>query len=384
MRVLFTSIREAGHFLPLVPFIQACRRHGHEVAVSAPPEFADRVTDTGALFFPFGHPGDAGLAPIWARMREASQEEMKNIAVCDLFAGALAGAAMPALIETIERWHPTVVIREAQEYGAVVASEKCGVPHARVAISLTEQELEFSRATLPRMDEHRARFGVAPDPAGEWLLREPVLTLLPPTFDAEGPLGAAVKRFRDRRDDPKPLPDWWRANRDPFVYLTLGTVTGGMDAQRGAYRIVLDAVAGLPVRVLLTVGSKTPLETLGDVPPNVHVERFVPQEEVLPHASAIVCHGGTGTVTGALSAGVPLVVLPLFADQPINAERIQTIGAGIGFAPRAASSGDVRRALVRVLEEPAFREVARRIAGEIAALPVVDEAAREIERLGKG
>src|SRR5262249_11846845 len=131
MKTLFTTLPSTSHFLALIPFIQACKRRGHEVAVAAPAEFAERVATTGAEFFPFGHPGDEGLRPLWMRLRGASEEETIRISIGEIFAGVYAEAALPSLIETLERWRPSIVVRESQEYAAVVAAEKVGIPHIR-------------------------------------------------------------------------------------------------------------------------------------------------------------------------------------------------------------------------------------------------------------
>lgn len=89
------------------------------------------------------------------------------------------------------------------------------------------------------------------------------------------------------------------------------------------------------------------------LPPNVHVERSVPQQEVFPHAAAMVCHGDTGTVLGALAAGVPLVVVPQFADHPDNAERVVAIGAGLRVGVDGTTTpvdtAALRAAVARVL-----------------------------------
>ena len=253
------------------------------------------------------------------------------------------------------------------------------IPHVRVAISAPSAEAQIFKYAAPNVDVHGQSLGLPPDPSGDRLSREVALTLFPSSLEAAGGVSAPVLRFRANRNDAPPLPDWWGARQDPFVYVTLGTVVGGFDVMRTAYRTVIDAVVGLPIRVLLTIGADLPLEALGEVPPNVHVERFVPQDDVIPHAAAVICHGGSGTVLGTLAAGVPLIVAPLFADQPFNAERVAAAGAGLALPTGGASAATVRQALSRVLQDGSFRQAALRIANEIAALPSIDAAASEIE-----
>jgi hypothetical protein len=305
-----------------------------------------------------------------------------RVATGDVFAGACAGAAIPALVETLERWRPSIVVRETQEYAAVVAAEKLGIPHVRVAIHAPSAENQIFGYAASSVDEHRRAAGLSPDPAGEKLLRETSLTLFPASLEAQGVPLATVFRFRASPPKAPPLPDWWGALSGPLVYATLGTVVGGFDMLRTAYRPVLDALVDLPIRALLTIGADLPLEALGEVPPNVHIERFVPQGDVIPHAAGVICHGGSGTVLGALAGGVPLVVAPMFADQPFTAARVAAAGAGIALPTKQATAATLRQALVRVLEEPSFRLEARRLGQEIALLSSVDEAPAALERLG--
>src|SRR5690606_15639885 len=95
MRVLFTSLRNIGHFQPLVPLIEACRRSGHDVRVATPRDLEARVQRTGATFVPVGHPGDDGLRPLWQHLRQLPASDQNTFAVARLFAGACAEAALP-------------------------------------------------------------------------------------------------------------------------------------------------------------------------------------------------------------------------------------------------------------------------------------------------
>jgi MGT family glycosyltransferase len=158
----------------------------------------------------------------------------------------------------------------------------------------------------------------------------------------------------------------------PFVYITFGTLAGRSPKSQAAYRTALAAVAHLPVQALLTLGPVMPRAELGAIPANVTVETYVPQAEVLPKASAVLCHGGAGTVLGTLAAGVPLVVAPMFADQPANARSVDASGAG--FAVFDGTPDTLRAALQWVLAEPVYRIKARQIADEIAGLNSADAA----------
>ena len=140
------------------------------------------------------------------------------------------------------------------------------------------------------------------------------------------------------------------------------------------------ALAELPVRALVTVGDRTDPASLGEVPSNVYVERWVPQAEVLAHAAAMVCHGGFGTVLGGLYAGVPMVLVPMFADQPRNAARVAAIGAGVVLERGPRRVARLADAVREVLGETRFAAAAGRVAKEAAALPPVDEAVAALER----
>jgi len=94
----------------------------------------------------------------------------------------------------------------------------------------------------------------------------------------------------------------------------------------------------------------------------------------MPHAAAMVCHGGFGTVRMALASGVPMVVLPLFADQPHNARRIAELGAGIALERGQAGIAELAGAVEVVLDDLFYRAAAARVAAEVRTLPPVDAA----------
>ena len=178
------------------------------------------------------------------------------------------------------------------------------------------------------------------------------------------------------------------------MYFSFGTVISGLPFASAAYRATLEALATLPVRVLLTLGRGQASIDLGEIPANVHVEEWVAQCDALSQASLVVCHGGSGTTFGALEAGIPLVVIPFMADQPSNGAIVEQAGAGLMVQPERLMEGGlnvvperdaprIRAAIQRVLTEDSFRGAAQAISGEMQALPRLDQLLTELLDAGK-
>ena len=384
MRVLVSSTRGAGHFAPLVPFARACVRAGHEVLAAGPPDLEDTVAAAGFDYWRFDSPPEEELGPVWGRVPTVSREEAEQLVIREIFGRLNTTAALPRLREACEQWRPDLVLRESAEFGAALAAELHDVPHARVATGLGVSESVILSVAAPAVDAVRQDAGLSPDPGADTLRRSSSLTMFPTALeDPAHPAEAHTLRFADPAWDvaPAELPDWWDGAGGPLIYVSFGSVAGGLEMAAGAYRAAVEAMKGLGARVLLTVGRVADLSDFAAAPPNVHVEAWVPQADVLAHAALVVCHGGSGTTLGSLAAGRPLVVVPLFADQPVNAERVAAAGAGLAVAPEPAA---IRAATEEVIASPAYREAAEAVAAEMASHLHVDEAVGELELLAGG
>jgi UDP:flavonoid glycosyltransferase YjiC (YdhE family) len=95
----------------------------------------------------------------------------------------------------------------------------------------------------------------------------------------------------------------------------------------------------------------------------------------------MVCHGGSGTVRAGLAASVPLVVLPLFADQPDNAARVAALGAGLALDGGPAGIAGMAGAVRALLADDRYASQAAAVAAEIRTLPTVDVAAGIVREL---
>jgi UDP:flavonoid glycosyltransferase YjiC (YdhE family) len=164
------------------------------------------------------------------------------------------------------------------------------------------------------------------------------------------------------------LPDWaQRSPERPIVGVTLGTVVPSVVGTT-SLAVVLDGLAELDVDVVLAAGQAD-LSALGELPANVRSVGYLPLSIFLPVCSVLVHHGGSGTTAAPLFYGVPQLVLPSFADNPISAQRVVDRGVGLSLDPKTARHGEVRDLVRRLLEEPAFAEAAADVRAEMAGQP---------------
>ena len=385
MRILAAcSLGGAGHFNPLVAFLRAARRRGDEVLTVGPPALREMVESAGSPFRAGGEPSEEQVAAIRERLPVAPAAEASVLGNRELF-GRLATATMLAGMEDAWRdWDPDLVLRDPTEYASAVLAARTRTPIAQVAISLAEAEAGSIAAAAPALEEHRQ--GLVSE-----LRAQPYLTRIPASIDPS-PFADTV-RYHEPRETPVSLPDWWRGSDAPLIYMTFGTVLGYMSIAAETYRMALEAVKRTNARVLLTVGRRFDASTLGPVPPNVHVEPWIGQARVLNHADLVVCHGGSGTTLAALAAGVPLVMVPLFADQFENSRRIAETRAGRLVETQirtggtrsinAAAALEITRSIEDVLGDVTYRDRARTIAAEMTATPTAEEVLTRLPSRGR-
>lgn len=387
MRVLCTCVPGFGHFHPMVPLGQALASAGHEVAFATAERFCRRVVEP-AGFTAFA----AGLSPIVAHERTLERFEQPGADAGEIevwrfgarmFAGVAAPAKVADLVAAASEWAADLVVHDMTDFAAPVAAAHRGIPWAGHSFGAL-QPRQFWDLAGELVAPTWARWGVEPGPHGG-MFRHLYLDVCPPSFQADEIAEITVARpLRPVAfDNPgrAPLPPWVAelASR-PTVYVTLGTV---VNHTPDVLERVVEGLADGPWNVIVTVGPDRDPSELGDLAANVHVERYLPQSLLLERCQLVVCHAGSGTTLAALARGLPLLLLPQDANQFWNADRAEALGAGHTIRPDALTPDAVRRAVVRLLDEPRWRERAGAVASEIAAMPGPVEAVTVLEGLAE-
>jgi UDP:flavonoid glycosyltransferase YjiC (YdhE family) len=293
----------------------------------------------------------------------------------------MARARAVGVEDACATWRPDVLVFDETDFGGMITAERLDLPYAVVLVTAAGS---FVRAELlaGTLDVLRAEYDLPPDPALDMLGRYLVLSPVPAGFrDPTRPLPATAHPVNAGvPGDGDPAPPWLDDLDDaPIVYFTLGTV---FNMESGdLFTRVLTGLRELPVNLVVTVGEHIDPAEFGPQPPNVRVERYLPQAAVLARCRAVVSHGGSGSVLGALAYGRPMVLIPMGADQPLNAARCADLGVARVLDAVAATPAQIRTATWTVLTEPAYRHAARRLRDEYARLPGPAHAVGLLERL---
>jgi UDP:flavonoid glycosyltransferase YjiC (YdhE family) len=372
VRVLFSFVGGSGHFEPLVPVARAAAAAGHQVAVTGEPLMVPVIEAAGLDGYATGpNLGGTQRTPLLELDAEREDRDLR-----DGFARNTARHRARDVLALCADWRPDLIVCDEVDFGAMIAAECARLPYASVLVTAAGS---FLRTELlgAALNEVRAGYGLPPDPDLTMLSRHLVLSPFPPGFrDPAHRLPATARPVRPAVADPLDAPAWLA---DRCVYLTLGTV---FNMESGdLFSRVLAGLRELPVPLVVTVGRHIDPAEFGPQPDHVHVERYVPQAAILPRCAAVVSHGGSGSVVGALAYGLPSVLLPMGADQPLNAGRCAALGVSVVLDAVSVTPDEVRGAVSTVLAEPGYRTAAARLRDEIAAMPGPDEAVHLLERL---
>lgn len=376
MHALFSTHPAVGHVHPMIPLASALLRAGHAVTFATSAPFCEYIEGFGFETVPVGLD--------WLESRANEQfafmgppETWNRDSPWPAVFMAASQAASPDLMRLVEERSIDVIVHETTEFAAVIAAEIIGIPAVAIGIGYQGPTVVNDPAVRRAWPLVRESLGLPPDPECAAIYRHLYIDLHPRSLHALPPEWT-VPVARPARPEQVPAvaapPPWHGDVRARSVaYVTLGTV---FNRAEGVFERVLDAVTGAGITAVATTG-----DTLVEPRPRsgAFVERFVPDQYILPLADFVVCHAGYNTVVAALAHGLPMVCIPVGADQHYNAFRVAACGAGIVVDP--ADAGALEQAIHSVRSDRSYRNNAERLAREIAAMPAIDTMVPEIEAL---
>jgi UDP:flavonoid glycosyltransferase YjiC (YdhE family) len=168
----------------------------------------------------------------------------------------------------------------------------------------------------------------------------------------------------------------------PIIYLTFGTIFN----ENASFNAAINAASKIDATFVVTTGqsssgSSAPFRDA--IPKNVWIGDYVAQSLLLPMCDVVVSHAGSGTLTGAMSHGIPQLCLPQGADQFRNADALAKCGAGLALEGEEITESTVAIAIERLHGEAAFHSRANELKAEIEAMPTVSNVVTSFEVNGE-
>lgn len=403
MRLLVSTFGSAGDVYPMLGLALALRGRGHEVTFATNPYFEEPVRRYGLPFEPLGTVDEfravVGNPGLW--------KPRTGFRV--VFEGQRTGFRdQYALCERLRLPGVTNLFG----FGALLAREKLGLPlvtvHLQPAVMWSNHEqpvfagifgprwmkrslywlgmTAFAHPPVARvLDPWRAELGLPPMPRVDrwWHSPDGVVGLFPDWFGPPQPdwppnvVTTDFPLWNDGSDTglPPDVAAFLAAGEPPLVF-TPGTAN--MHG-RAFFAAAVDAAQRLGRRALFL--TKFPEQIPASLPPGVMHAAYVPLDVLLPRAAAVVHHGGVGSVSQALAAGVPQLVMPLAHDQFDNLARVVKLGVGAGVGVRRFTGRRVAAVLSRLLGSADVANACRIVAARLTARDGLKRAAVAVEEL---
>ena len=418
--IIIAGFPAQGHVTPLLAVAENFIKRGDEVRFITGSLFADKVAATGATYVPLPAEADFDDQPLAERYPERAKLKGLKAGVFDVehvFARP-AKSQYETIVAALAAKPADVVIAESVFVGASFLLQRprsarpavvmCGV----IPLSITSRDTApFGLGLPPARVLNRPR-NAALAVIIRRVMQQANRTLnalhcevhgsdIPWTFIDWGRHADALVQFTvrsfeySRSDEPSTvsfvgplcatgsrasLPEWWSDldGTRPVIHVTQGTVANTDYDQ--VIAPALRALADDDVLVVITTGGRS-VSTLAPLPPNARAATYLPYDELLPRTSVFVTNGGYGGVQHALRYGVPIVATGGKEDKPEVGARIAWSGVGRRIRSERPTPRALRRDILAVLNQPRYRQAARRVAADMAAAPGFAGLADIVDRL---
>lgn len=344
MRVVAFLIPELGHINPILPTLRHLGARGHDVVVAS-------AADLGAACAATAPRARAEVLPFPPRAARVTRgrafaDALRDPAWLAAWVEGLllddVNADVPVIEEALARLRPDVVVADPMLYAVAIACARTKTPWAGVSTSLNPVTPPSWRTaltdTLARLSPRRAALftdhGV---PVPRFRVSDASSEFLDVVFTAD----AYARVAADVAAVGAPFDEFDVEARDADVEFNVGALAPrrrlycsfGSQAfhQPRLLRRIFSAAEALSLQVVASIGDLVDdAAFVAAAPADAVLVRRLPQLKVLQHVDVMVSHGGANSVVEALTIGVPLLLLPLCNDQPLQARFL--VDAGVGAA----------------------------------------------------
>jgi len=392
-RVLVSVTGSAGDLFPIIPIVLRLKAEGHDVqcAVSRPLSLYMRHLSLPVHCLDQARIAETIRRPAPLTTRFDGWESVRHL-VDPFLAGSLSDQ-VASLERLTSGWAPDLVVASSFAAPARIVAHRRGIPQRTVSIYPQVARLQYATKfgrrfrrlclDLAGLPAHDVDSPIVGDLA--WGVSETTIWLHEAAL-LRSAAGVGVTALPSQRVVGFPYWDeglrqtaeeeairrWLARSRTPAVMVTMGSHLGA--SQSALWRLIAETVQGLGIRGVYLGPRRAIEEALADCDGDWYIARFIRLSQIAGAVSAVVHHGGVGTMFGVIRAGKPAVVLPLAYDQTFNARMVEAAGVGLQVGAKT-----LHASLDRLLADPSFEDRCQALSTELT--PAASAALRAVEEL---
>lgn len=361
-RILFINGNLYGHINPTLPIVKELVSRGNEVYYFSTKEFQGRIAASGAVFMDYGDAFDEFVHDFRPHGTHPFYSLMEYMLAFDR-------TIIPIVLNQADGTHFDCMIHDVMFGGGRFLGSRLKLPTIASCSSFVMETPPLPTRMLEpgfhpqlnylyeEMKQAETEWGISGLQISDlfFLRANLVLVYTSRLFQPGGEAFSEAFRFvgpsiADRRETIDfPL---FEPKKRKLIYISLGTINNNYS---DFYQKCFEAFRETEFQIIMSVGNKTDIGTLGIIPDNFIVRSYIPQLEVLKQADIFISHGGLNSVSEALFYGVPIIAVPITSDQPAVAKRLTELGAGLELRMEDMTPDLLRECVSAVLSDQKYR-----------------------------
>lgn len=384
-KIVFFSIPAHGHTNPTIPVVSELVHQGHSVQYYSFKEFQEKIEGAGAYFVPC----DSFLPPM--SQKELDRKAGKDFAALIEMVADTTIALDEKVCTELTAFKPDCIISDSLCFWGKLFANKLNVPYIcstttfafnKYTAKLMKRDIKeivkmiIGMPRIKRKIKELNKYGYPVDSFLSLIQNDnetdtivyttkkfqPMANTFSNKYSFIGPSIASSSKLQEVSKERK------------VIYISLGTV---LHQNHAFYQNCIKAFANSGDEVVMSVGEKTKIESLGAIPNHFTVKNKVDQLAVLQKADVFITHCGMNSVHESLYFGVPMVLFPQHSEQRMIANRVKELGAGVelkGIHPKYLA-----KAVDTLFNNQTFLENAEKLAEDFRHSGGVEEAVRVIQ-----
>lgn len=386
MKIVFFCIPAHGHTNPTLGVVKELIKNNHEVYYYSYEIMREKIESSGAKFIPCDQ-----FDPQTKLSKEDKEKIAKDLVFSTNLIVDLTLSLDDAILKEMKELQPDVIVADSMAFWGKLIAKKLNIPF-------------ISSTTTFAFNKYSARVMKQEGPGlFQMLISIPKINK---SLNKLREKGYEVKSMLDiiANDNNtstivytsklfQPFADTFSENyafvgpiireatmpitkvKIPTVYISLGTVNNN---NKNFYKNCFEALKNENLRVIMSVGEDTDIDSLGNIPQNFIIEKHVDQISVLQETDAFITHCGMNSVSEALYFSIPLILFPQTTEQHGVANRVKELNAG-KFLENADNIENIKNTVLEVVNSKTLKENAQKISYSFKNCGQAKEAAKFIE-----